>query len=113
MNTYLNTITKALEEAEKGSEENPWEYTEICSGEHPPLFQIMNELESSDMITVHRNHQMNITYAEIRHYGQEVLKIIRNQETRVIILTKMKFQNKYPSVSYVRGLALSVLENLH
>ena len=110
MHTYLNTIAKALEEAEKGSEENPWEFTEICSGEHPPLSQIMNELESSNMITIHRNHQKNITYAEIRYYGQEVLKVIHNQEMREILLTKMKSQNEDPSVSCVLELALSVLD---
>lgn len=78
----LDTIMVALEEAEINSPERPWELTMLPLKSELPLSRVVGDLELSNVITMHRNAQSGIGWAELEYLGSEILRVLRTPTLR-------------------------------
>lgn len=105
----LHTFMAALEEAELNSPERPWELTMLPLKSELPLSRVVGDLELNDVITVHRNAQSGVEWAELEYRGSEILRVLRAPTLRKELEQRLNALPISASVLSVCELAEKIL----
>ncbi len=113
MSVLLQTIQAALEEAERNTSENPWTLTRQSSDVACALSTVKNDLESNNLISIHRNaHSHAVWWAKLEYLGLELLHVLRTPDLRTQLEQRLISHTKTLTVREVSDLANEViLEN--
>lgn len=113
ISALVQTIMECLEEAEMSTPERPWQYTKLQPrGAFVSTLTVLKELESNNLISVHRDISSNDRWwANLEYLGEELLRVLRSGSLRIKLEKRLMADPNAVSVHTVSELANNVLSD--